>query len=364
MNRPVEDLEFIGFIRHRNESESIPAAKEVLNTDFIRDLAKAHEDAGFDRTLVGYYADGPDTFLIALHAASVTSRLGMLIAHRPGFVSPPVAARKFATFDQLTKGRVAIHTISGGSDVDQMRDGDYLNKAERYARTDEYLTALRAIWTANQPVSHSGKYYKFEGARENIATFQKPRIPIYFGGASKEALDVASRQADVYMLMGETKAEVLDFTGRIRAMAKSHGRDLRFSLSFRPIIEDTEELAWKKAEHILNTIVELQKKQGLPYRAHPGEGYDRLRKLAEQGARLDDRLWTAIAAATGAKGNSTCLVGTPEQVAETLAEYWDIGVSTFLVRGFDPLQDVRDYGKSLLPYTRQAIELKTRKRAS
>ena len=70
---------------------------------------------------------------------------------------------------------------------------------------------------------------------------------------------------------------------------------------------------------------------------------------------MDRRLWTGAAAVTGARGNTTALVGTPEQVAEALVDYYDLGVTTFLIRGFDPLADNIDYGRHLLPLTKKLI---------
>src|SRR6202046_1557301 len=88
------------------------------------------------------------------HAAAVTERLGFLLAHRPGFVAPPVAARKLATLDQLSDGRLAVHIISGGSDADQAKDGDWTDAATRYRRSAEYIALLRRSWTQPAPVDH------------------------------------------------------------------------------------------------------------------------------------------------------------------------------------------------------------------
>ena len=140
-------IEFIGMIHHRHASEIHPPVSLALDRGYIRDFAQAAEAGGFDRLLVGYHSDAPDGFLVAASAASHTDRIGFLVAHRPGFVAPTVAARKFATLDQITAGRAAIHVISGGDDVDQHRDGDWLNKDERYARTGEYVHILKRIWT-------------------------------------------------------------------------------------------------------------------------------------------------------------------------------------------------------------------------
>jgi alkanesulfonate monooxygenase len=123
----------------------------------------------------------------------------------------------------------------------------------------------------------------------------------------------------------------------------------------RPILADTEEKAWEKAEGILERATALQDQTGYRRPNHATEGAKRLLAAADQGARIDKRLWTEIAKLTGANSNTTALVGTPEQVAEVFADYYDLGVSHFLIRGFDPLPDAIDYGRELIPLTRELI---------
>jgi alkanesulfonate monooxygenase len=52
---------------------------------------------------------------------------------------------------------------------------------------------------------------------------------------------------------------------------------------------------------------------------------------------------------TGPGGNSSALVGTPEQVARALMRYREVGVDTVLIHGFDPLGDVVGWGRELIP---------------
>ncbi len=349
-------VEFIGMIHHREASEIHPPPDLVFDRGYIRDFAQAAEAGGFDRVLVGYFSDGPDGFLLAATAAAHTARLGFLLAHRPGFVAPTLAARKFATLDQVTNGRAAIHVISGGDDTDQHRDGDWLPKDERYARTDEYVHILKRIWTEPGPVDHEGRYYQFNGASTAVRSVQQPRIPIYFGGASDAAIAVAGKHADVYALWGETHAQVRELTARVRVEAEKHGRSVRFSLSLRPILARSEDEAWARADRIKQRIAELRARAGLPPREPANEGSRRLLAAAAEGERLDKRLWTGAALLTGARGNSTSLVGTPAQVAEAMCDYYDLGITTFLIRGFDPLADNIGYGRDLLPLVRQMIE--------
>jgi alkanesulfonate monooxygenase len=356
------DIDFIGMVQPREQSETRPARGAAIDLGYLRQSAQAHDAAGFDRILIGWYSNGPDGLQIAAHAAAYTEKVGFLVAHRPGFQSPTTAARSFATLDQLSGGRAAIHVISGGDDVDQRRDGDYLGKDDRYARTDEYVGILKQIWTAPGPVDHAGEYYRFAGASPEVRAVQSPRIPIYFGGASEAALDVAGKHADVYALWGETKAQVREIIARVRAATARHrgaqaAEDIRFSLSFRPILAETESAAWEKAERILYDIKRVRGAAALgPANGAPANaGSQRLLAAAALGDRPEGRLYTAIARETGARGNTTALVGTPAQVAEAFAEYHALGVSTFLIRGFDPLGDAMEYGRELLPITRRLL---------
>jgi alkanesulfonate monooxygenase len=351
-------VEFIGMIGTGDTSETRPPAGPIIDPAYVRQFARAHEDGGFDKVLVGYGAGRPDGQQVAAYASAHTERLGLLIAHRPGFVAPTLAARAFATLDHFSGGRVAVHIITGGSNVEQARDGDYLEKDERYARTDEYLDVLERAWTATEPFSHSGRHYRLDGYDSQVRPLQSPRIPLYFGGSSEAAYRVGGKHADVFALWGEPLAETAEQIAAVNAAAHTAGRATppRISVSFRPILGATEEQAWERAHRILNTItssgaatVARDWRDGGPPQ---NTGSKRLLAAAGKADRHDRALWTPLATATGAAGNSTALVGTPETVAQALLDYVDIGVSTLLIRGYDPLDDAIDYGRHLLPLVR------------
>jgi alkanesulfonate monooxygenase len=356
----MSDIEFIGMIQAQKVSEIHPARGPAIDRDYVRAFAQAHEQAGFDRVLVPHHSTSPDATLTVAYAASVTDRIHFMLAHRPGFVSPTLAARQFASLDQFSGGRLGVHYISGGSDDEQKRDGDWLDHDQRYARTDEYLEVLRKVWTADQPFDHEGAHYRFKDAFSEVKPVQtrngRPHVPVYFGGASEAAIPVAGKHADVYALWGESLDQARELTGRVRAEAARHGRSVRFSVSFRPILAETEAKAWERADSILAETRRLRVVQGFG-RGGPlqSEGARRLLAAAEQGTRLDKRLWTAVAQEIGGRSNSTALVGTPEQVADALLDYHALGVTTFLIRGFDPLEDAIDYGRELIPRTRELV---------
>ena len=361
-------VEFIGYVGHFNSSETMKREGPAIDVDHIEAMAKAQEYVGFDRVLVAFNSTSAESILIAQHVANVTQRLKLMIAHRPGFTAPTLAARQLATLDQISRGRVAVHIITGGNDIELAQDGDHLTKDERYARTSEYLDIVRQEWTSATPFDYSGNYYRVDRGFGDIKPYSASGIPVYFGGASDAAIAVAGKHADVYALWGETYEQVRELVSRVRAAAAPFGRTPRFSLSLRPVLADTEEQAWAKADRIVAEAVALRERggsgrspnnarQNRPDGVGPAnEGSRRLLDAAAKGRRLDKRLWTGIAALTGAQGNSTGLVGTPDQVADAMLDYYDLGITTFLVRGFDPLVDAIQYGRELLPRVRALIE--------
>lgn len=335
-------VEFIGMIAPQEYSETRPPAGPPVDPGFTRAFAQSHEASGFDRVLIGYFSTAPDGMIVAGHVLDHTERLGVLLAHRPGFVAPTVAARQLATLDQFSGGRLAVHIITGGDDAEMAKDGDHLDKATRYRRTDEYVGLLRRVWTADRPFDHDGEFYRLRDAYSAVKCVQAPHIPVFFGGSSDDAIDVSAAHADTYALWGEPLAEAAAHIQRVKEAAARHGRDVRISLSLRPILAGTDEEAWERAYGILDTI-----KARMGGRTPPppeNVGSQRLLEAAARGDVHDRCLFTPLATASGARGNSTAVVGSVETVALALMDYYDIGVRTFLIRGYDPYDDSIGFG--------------------
>jgi len=346
-------VEMIGWIAPRVSSELIPQSGPPFDAGVIAETARIHERAGFDRVLIGYFSDAPDGFLVGAHAASVTERMGFLLAHRPGFVAPPLAARKLATLDQLSGGRLAVHIIAGGSDADQAKDGDWTDHAARYRRAGEYIALLRRTWTEPAPFDHTGEFYRTRGTYSDVRCRQQPHIPIYGGGGSDDAIRALAPEVDVYMLWGEPLKDTARFMARVRQEAAHSGRAQTCSLSTRPILAATEGAAWERARAILDRV--LVNRGGAPAPQRQNVGSQRLLAAAAEAEVHDTCLWTALAVATGASGNSTALVGTPETVAKAMLEYYKLGATTLLIRGYDPRPDAVQYGEELIPRLRELV---------
>ena len=321
-----------------------------LSPQYLVDFARAHDEAGFDLALVGYSSSSAEGFLVALHAAAHTKRLGYLVAHRPGFVAPTLMARKIATFDHVTNGRLAVHIITGKSDDEQQGDGDFSPKDERYLRAAEYLELMQLTWSSELPFDFCGQFYRVKGAASDIRPLQKPHPLLFFGGASPAALAMGARWCDVYAIYAEPLAATRERIAQFRALAANCGRVPGFNVSVRPIIAATEATAWDKANRILAAMTG---KKGWSRQEEARGPVDnagkRLMSFALAADVHDERLWMPIARATGALGNTSCLVGTPEQVADALLKYYRLGVHSFLIRGFAPLDDAVEFGRELIP---------------
>ncbi|MCU1688760.1 MAG: Alkanesulfonate monooxygenase [Jatrophihabitantaceae bacterium] len=352
------EVEFISLSHLNPSTELNPVPSRGIDLKYFRKYVAALEDSGYDYTLLPYGSSSADSFVVASAVGQLTERLKPVVALRPNTTPPTVAAQKLATLDQLTEGRAVVHIISGGNDAEQARQGDYLPKDKRYARTSEYVDILRRAWTEPAPFSHDGEYYKFDNFGPGFAPYGGP-IPISIGGQSDEAFQVGGTKGDIFSFWGEPLDDLRSEIERVNAIARTAGRgNPRIWVTFRPIVAATDELAWEKAREYVAKIEATYAKAA--FRAVvPGApqnvGSQRALSFASKAELYDRALWTKTAAVTNAAGASTALVGSPETVAAAILDYVDRGASLVSIRGYDTLVDALDYGRHVLPLVRQEI---------
>ena len=346
-------VEFISAVNVNPGNELNKLGRADIDVPFFTRYVNALEDAGFDYTLCAYGSAFQDQFAIANQIVARSERVTPIVALRPNTIYPTVAAKALATLDQFGAGRAVVHFISGGSDAEQAREGDYLTKDQRYARTAEYIDIVRRVWTSTEPFDHEGEFYKFE----NFVSLVRPThgtIPVSVGGSSAAAYRVGGSRGDIFGLWGEPLADTRDQIDAVHREAEQAGRTdrPRIWVTFRPIIAATEDLAWDKAHHILTR---LEKRSFFGAGDPQNAGSQRLLEIASRQDVHDRALWTPTASATGAAGASTALVGTPETVAAAILDYVDLGADLISIRGYDNLNDLIDYGRHILPLVRQEL---------
>jgi alkanesulfonate monooxygenase len=353
-------VEFISLTHPNPSTELNPVPSRGIDLKYFRKYVRSLEENGYDYTLLPYGSNSADSFVTASAVGQLTERLRPIVALRPNTTFPTVGAQKLATLDQLTEGRAVVHLISGGSDAEQARQGDYLPKEKRYARTSEYVDVLRKSWSETAPFSHDGEFYKFEDFGPGFAPFGST-IPISIGGQSDDAFQVGGEKGDIYGFWGEPLDDLRSEIDRVNSIARAAGRTTmpRIWVTFRPIIAQTDALAWEKAHEYVARIAETF--AGGTYRkrvqkgAPQNVGSQRALAFAEKADLYDRALWTKTAAVTNAAGASTALVGSPETVAAAILDYVDRGASLVSIRGYDTLADAVDYGRYVLPLVRQEL---------
>ncbi|KAJ5275401.1 hypothetical protein N7505_003946 [Penicillium chrysogenum] len=349
--------EFISVTFSNASTEINPIPNASIDPEYLVRYARNLDDYGYNYTLVPYDSSSYDPFTIGATILSVTKNIKVIIALRPNTLYPTVAAKALATLDQLSSGRVVVHFIAGGSDAEQAKEGDFLSKDERYARLEDYIKILRRAWKSDESFDWDSKYYQFKQFSNRVRP-TNGTIPVSVGGSSDEAYRIGGSLADIFGLWGEPLKETKDQIDRIYAEAAKAGRldsdRPRIWVTFRPIIAETEDLAWAKAHKTLDALTTNRAKgQGkVPADAPPPQnaGSQRLLDIAARGEVQDRALWYPTVTATNARGASTALVGSPKTVVESLLDYIDLGADLISIRGYDNLNDAIDYGRNIYSF--------------
>jgi alkanesulfonate monooxygenase len=295
--------------------------------------------------------------VVASMLVPLTTRLRFLVAIRPGIVSPTAAARVAATMDRMSGGRVLINVVTGGDPAEAEGDGVFLNHDERYAVTDEFLEIWRRV-LSGETIDFVGQHLRVKGAKVLYPPVQKPYPPLYFGGSSPAAHELAARHMDVYLTWGEPPAAVAEKIADMRRRAAAHGRVLRFGLRLHVIVRETTDAAWKAADDLIrylddDAIAAAQ----TAFARFDSEGQRRMSAL--HGGRRDKlevspNLWAGVGLVRGGAG--TALVGDADTVATRLREYADLGIETFILSGYPHLEEAYRVAELLFPRLPVAIQ--------
>ncbi|MFF1257767.1 MULTISPECIES: LLM class flavin-dependent oxidoreductase [unclassified Streptomyces] len=315
---------------------------------YLTQIARAAEDLGFVGALTPTGAWCEDAWLTTAMLSQQTERLKFLVAFRPGFVSPTLAAQMASTYQRQTGGRLLLNVVTGGESREQRAYGDFLDKDARYARTGEFLEIVRGLW-AGGTVDLAGEHLQVQDAR--LARLPDPVPEVYFGGSSPVAGEIAARHSDVYLTWGEPPAQVAEKIARIRGLAEKEGRTVRFGIRLHVITRDTSEQAWAEADRLLQgfdpaTVRSVQ--EGLA--RSESEGQQRMLALhggSSGSLEIHPNLWAGIGLVRGGAG--TALVGSHDEVADRVEEYHRIGIDEFVLSGYPHLEEAYWFGEGVLP---------------
>ena len=328
-----------------------PVGARAVDHHYMKQIAQAADHLGYEGVLLPTGRSCEDPWIAAASLIPVTQRLKFLVALRPSTLSPTVAARQAATFDRLSEGRLLINLVAGGDSADLAADGTFLAHDERYDHAREFLD----IWTqllAGETVDYEGKYLRVKGAKQLFPAIQKPHPPIYFGGSSDAAHDLAAEKTELYLTWGEPPAEVEKKFDDIRRRAGKHGRKVKLGVRLHVIPRETNEQAWAAADELISHLDEetiAKAQSGLSNM--DSEGQRRMRALHggnRSKLEISPNLWAGVGLVRGGAG--TALVGDGETIARRLKEYEEIGAETFVLSGYPHLEEAYRFAELVFPH--------------
>ncbi|GAA2034049.1 LLM class flavin-dependent oxidoreductase [Catenulispora yoronensis] len=330
------------------------ATRRPADIGYLGQVARAAEQAGFGALLAPVGLGCVDPWILCSALTQHTSRIGFLVAFRAGLASPTLVAQQADAFRRFADGRLRLNVVTGGDAAEQRAYGDHLPHDERYTRTGHLMAVLRDLLEGKEAAGDGGAL-RLEGARLVDPAVEHP-VPLYFGGASPAAEQVAARQADVQLLWGEPPAAVGQRIERVRALAAEQGRTVRFGLRLHVITRDTAQQAWAEADRILDTL-DPAAVRASQERFAAMESVGQARQTALHGGGTDrgslevsPNLWAGIGLVR--EGAGTALVGSHDEVAERLAEYRALGIDEFVLSGYPHLEEALRVGEEVVPRVR------------
>ncbi|MEK2601557.1 FMNH2-dependent alkanesulfonate monooxygenase [Burkholderia arboris] len=347
------------FIPTHGDSRYLGTAEgaRAADYDYFKQVAVAADTLGYDGVLLPTGRSCEDAWVVASSLIPATQRLKFLVAVRPGIASPGLAARMAATFDRLSGGRLLINVVTGGDAAELEGDGLFADHDTRYEITDDFLNIWRGLLTAshdNGGFDYIGKHLQSKGGKALYPPVQRPHPPLWFGGSSPAAHAIAADHIDTYLTWGEPPEAVAKKIADIRARAEARGRKIKFGIRLHVIVRETEDEAWRDAERLISrldddTIARAQQ----AFANMDSEGQRRMAALhgGKRGGRdaleVYPNLWAGVGLVRGGAG--TALVGNPEQVAERMREYADLGIETFILSGYPHLEESYRFAELVFP---------------
>ncbi|HCV78220.1 MAG TPA: dimethyl sulfone monooxygenase SfnG [Pseudomonas sp.] len=319
--------------------------------DYNRKLAQLAEQAGFDYALTqirftaGYGAEYQHESVAFSHALlAATERLKVIAAILPGPWNPALAAKQLATIDQLTNGRVAINLVSGWFKGEFHGIGEpWLDHDERYRRSEEFIRALKGIWTQDN-FSFAGDFYRFRNYTLKPKPLQQPHPEIFQGGSSRAARDMAARVSDWYFTNGNTPEGIRAQVEDLRAKAAANGYAIKVGVNAFVIARDTE----AEARAVLDEIIAKANPEAVQAFGHEARNAGAASPEGE-GNWAKSSFEDLVQYNDGFKTN---LIGTPEQIAERIVALKAVGVDLVLAGFLHFQEEVEYFGKRVLPLVR------------
>jgi FMN-dependent oxidoreductase (nitrilotriacetate monooxygenase family) len=297
----------------------------------------------------------------------VTERIGFVATASTTYEDPYLLARKFASLDHISKGRAAWNVVTTAADVSRnFSISGHPAHANRYERAEEFVDLVLDLWDSYEDdaivadktsgvfldpekvhkIDHHGKVFDVEGPL-NVKRSPQGRPVVVQAGASEPGRELAARTAEVIFTANQTLGDAQAFYSDVKARLPKYGRpitDLVIMPGIFPVLGGTEREAKENYDFIQSLVhpviawsILKQYYVGVdlsayslddpapPLPAHTENNQSRLKLVADLQARGLTLRQLYLSLAT-ARGHRT-VVGTPEQVADAIEEWFTQGAA-------------------------------------
>ncbi len=311
--------------------------------DYNKRLAVRAEKIGYDITLLaelnlndikGATAPVMECWTTAAALASVTEKLELMNAIRPGFRLPAITAKMAANIDQISNGRFSLNIVSAWWEQ-EMREygGQWVAHDERYERTREFIEVMDGMWSKDE-FSYEGSYYKVDKAHLEPKPVRKPRPTLYAGGESEDAKQMISRYCDGYLMHGDpaenVRPKVEDMEGRRRALGLP---SMTYGIAAYAICRESDAEVKKEIDRITDV--------------KDTAGYFGFKDFTTQ-SKLERELSLRDYSVSN-RGLRTGLTGTPEQIAERIMQLREAGVEMLLMQMSPMQEEMERFAEEVIP---------------
>ncbi len=321
---------------------NVPDEGMAADWDYVRTLAVASEQAGFDLSLIaelnlndikGHRAPSLDAWTLAPAVAAVTSTLELMLAVRPNYHSPSLTAKAVSTLDSIAPGRLSLNVVSSWWKDEATQYGVPFDVHDaRYARTDEWLEVFNRLMVEDT-VTHTGPMYDLQGCVMEPKPSQVPTV--YMGGESPTAKDTISRRGTAYVMHGDAPDVIASKVQDMEARRTAAGREkpFQYGVSGYVIVRDTHEEAQAELARILDV----------------GSSPDAYASYQDfvAGSQLESQVSVQEYSVSN-RGLRAGLVGTPESVIARLREYDAAGVDLVLLQFSPQLEEMQRFGEQVI----------------
>jgi FMNH2-dependent dimethyl sulfone monooxygenase len=256
------------------------------------------------------------------------------VAVRPTFHWPALLAKQAANIDHISNGRLTLNVVSSWwSDEAKKYGVAFEQHDDRYARTSEWLDVVDGVWKQDH-FSYSGKYYRVEDNVLEPKPVAKPRPTIYAGGESLAAKELIAEKCDAYLMHGDPPEtvgkKIADLSER---RAKHRLPPMKFGVAGYAVVRETE----REAQDEVRRITDVHQSAA---------GYANYQQWLA-GTQLEQRVSLEDYSVSN-RGLRSGLVGTPEQVAERIAQFEKVGVDLVLLQFSPQLEEMERFAKSVI----------------